>query len=530
MPNIIQRIRDFFTRSEVVSTSTLDKLDDFWYGLIGASTSSGVSVSQETAMRQWAVFACITEISQNIAQLPLKLKRPAAGGGTEDARDHPLYDICKILPNPQMTSFNWRESQQAYLLTNGNNYNFIERSRYEIKSLWPIDPSLVIPREANREDINRLRLPKNDRIVYEILTTNGPKVYPSKDILHIVGFGWNGLIGESIITNFAKESIGNAIILDQFQGKAMKNGYFPSGVFEHPDKLTDKESFIKALDRRYAGPENAKRPMVLEQDMKFKATNISMVDKQLIEQMRMTAFQICGMLKVPPHRVGIYEKNTNYNNTEQGNKSFKDSCLQPWVTRWEQTLAWKLLTKEERQEGYFFKHNFDALLRPDAKTRSEIQWKEWQTGVPLNVIRERNDENPVEGGDISYIPANMIPSHLAGKQIENDISKNNESQDELLDDDISGLKSLEKNAITREIKKQLAGRSDKIFDDFLDEFYYKLFDKIDKRTRLIIRCFNNNENTEIAISEIKKEFESNKQKIKELQKCNWENIEDIWNE
>ena len=527
----------FSKRSGPVATGNLTDSDDFWFTVGGGSSSSGALVSKASAMRQWAVYACITEISQVLAQLPLKLKRPASSGGTENAEDHPLYDLAKYQPNPQMTSFNWREAQQANILATGNNYNFIERTRFAVKHIWPIDTTTVSPRKASRKDINDLRLARGDRIVYDVLTVDGLKTYPSKDILHIVGFGWNGLIGESTITNFAKESIGNAIILDQFQGKAMKNGYFPSGVFEHPNTLGDnKEAFVQALDNRFAGPENARRPMILENGMKFTVTNVSVADKQLIEQMKMSANQICGIFKVPPHRIAIFETNTNYNNTEQGNKSFLDGCIQQWVVRWEQAMNWKLLTAEERRAGYEFKFNFDALLRPDSKTRSEIQWREWQTGVPLNEIRKMNDQNPIEGGDVSFIPVNMIPASMAGMNIQAqaDAAKKKadvdegEAKNKLLDDDIDGLKRLEKKAIMREVERQIEGRSDRDFSAFLDEFYGKLFEKIDTRTRLILRCFNTDESTSAIIDGLKADFTASKELITELRERNFEGIEGIW--
>jgi len=100
-------------RADTPSTGSLAINDDFWFNVIGGASSSGMQVSRESAMRQWAVYACVTEISQMLAQLPLKLKRPAANGGTEDATDHPLYDLCKNSPNPQMTSFNCREAQHS---------------------------------------------------------------------------------------------------------------------------------------------------------------------------------------------------------------------------------------------------------------------------------------------------------------------------------------------------------------------------------------------------------------------------------
>jgi len=524
-------------RSVEKTASNLDQFDDFWYNIGGGASSSGALVNKATAMRQWAVYACVSEIAQTLAQLPLKLKRPDGHGGTEDAEDHPLYALCKISPNPTMTSFNWRESQQAHLLTHGNNYNFIERTRNGVKYIWPIDPNTVTTRFATGKETNKLRLSSADKVVYDIQTAEGKRTYPAKDVLHVVGFGFDGLRGESVITNYAKNSIGNAISIDEFQAAALKNGIFPSGVLEHPDTLGDnKEQFIAALERRFSGAANNKRPMVLENGMKWQTANVSLVDQQFIDQKKISVGEICGIYKVPPHRIGIFEKNTNYNNTEQGNKSFLDGTMQQWVVRWEQAMAWKLLTSGELREGYFFKFNFDALLRPDAKTRSEIAWKEWQTGVPLNVIRKRDDLNPIEGGDVSFVPVNMIPSNLAGKNIEAQVMAAEKKveepapKEELLNADIESLRDFEKNVICREIKKQAEGKSEKDFGEFLEEFYAKLFNKIDKRTRLIIRCFNSEISTNNIIDQIKEEFNENRQKLNELQKRNWGNIESVWDE
>ena len=526
---IINAVKNWYKTGSVrsapaVSTGNLTDIDDFWYGIAGGGSSSGAVVSKLTALRQWAVYACITEISETLAQLPLKLKRPDGKGGTEDATDHPLFNICKNQPNPNMTSFSWREAQQCSLLTDGNNYNFLERTRSGIKHIWPVPADSTTPRDASQREVSLY----GSKIVYDVKEGGRTKTYSAKDILHIVGFSLNGMVGESPITVFARESIGNAIAIDQFQGKAMKNGYFPSGVFEHPDTLGDnKESFVSALDARFAGPENARRPMILENGMQFKKADVSMVDKQFIEQMKLSASQICGIFKVPPHRIGIFEKNTNYNNTEQGNKSFLDSAMQQWIVRWEQTLNWKLLSESEKRAGYFFKFNFDALLRPDAKTRSEISWREWQSGVPLNVIRKKNDENPIEGGDVSFVPVNMIPSHLAGVDAQAKVDA--DPKDELLKDDLTSLRNLEQRAVEREVKKQIEGRSNNDFDEFLDTFYTQLFDKIDKRTRLIVRCFNDEICTNNIIDEIKKEFKEKRNKIAELRKCNFNNINEIWN-
>lgn len=498
-------------RSQTVSTGSLTEYDDFWYSVVGGSpASSGAPVNRDTAMRQWVVYSCISIISETLAQLPLKLKRPDGKGGTEDAIDHPLYNICKNLPNEQMTSFSWREAQQANLITTGNCYNFILKKRHGVAAIIPIAPSLVTVRPPSNAEKSRYRFRKDEKVVFEVVTDTGKRVFHPSDILHIAGFGFDGLQGISVITNFAKESIGNAIALDKFQGAAMKNGVTPSGVLEHPDTLGDNtEKFIAALRERYSGYTNAKIPMVLENGMKFNKVDVSLVDRQFIEQMKMTSTQICGIFKVPPHKVGIYEKNTNYNNTEQGNRAFIDSTIQQWVIRWEQAMNWKLLSKDEREKGFSFKFNFDALLRPDAKTRSELEWKEWQMGTPLNVIRKRNDENPIEGQDVSYVPVNMIPAELAGEQVR----QNAEEGKALADEEEDDLRRYERNAVARLISKDKEGKC-RNFKDSVDDIYTRINRKIEGKITTLVRCFYSD--PEKKISDLVSEFRENKTKLLEL--------------
>ena len=132
---------------------SLTAYDDFWYSIGGVPTSSGKAVNRNTAMRLWAVYACVSLISETIAGLPLKLKRRQKDGGTEDATDHSLYHLLKLAPNQNMTSFTWRETCQGNLLCAGNAYSYIERKGPSvIKALWPIEPISVEPKKINNRN------------------------------------------------------------------------------------------------------------------------------------------------------------------------------------------------------------------------------------------------------------------------------------------------------------------------------------------------------------------------------------------
>ena len=80
------------------------------------STTSGKTVNERTAMQATAVYACVRILAEAIAGLPLHVYRYRADGGKERVPQHPLYYLLHDEPNPEMTSFVFRETLMSHLL------------------------------------------------------------------------------------------------------------------------------------------------------------------------------------------------------------------------------------------------------------------------------------------------------------------------------------------------------------------------------------------------------------------------------
>ncbi|MCB0073724.1 MAG: phage portal protein, partial [Caldilineaceae bacterium] len=91
----------------------------------GWSTPAGVDVSPESALTSAVVFACVRVLAESVASLPLLTYR-RTGRGKERATTHPLYGLLHTQPNPEMTSFTWREWTMGYLCRWGNAISEIE--------------------------------------------------------------------------------------------------------------------------------------------------------------------------------------------------------------------------------------------------------------------------------------------------------------------------------------------------------------------------------------------------------------------
>ena len=173
----------------------------------GRSTA-GKSVNDRTAMQQIAVYACVRVLSEAIAQLPLHVYE-YTDKGKERVPKHPLYFLLHDQPNPEMTSFVFRETLMSHLLIYGNAYaQIIRNGRGDVMGLYPLMPDKI---KVDRDERNRL-IYKYSR--YDEQNPNfkeqGEIILPAEQILHIPGLGFDGLVGYSPIA-MAKNAIGLVI-------------------------------------------------------------------------------------------------------------------------------------------------------------------------------------------------------------------------------------------------------------------------------------------------------------------------------
>jgi HK97 family phage portal protein len=485
--------------------SVVQQLSDLGDSFVNfVQSNSGSSVNRKSAMQLAAVYACVNAIGSDLGGLPLQVKQKLPGGGAKKITDSYLHNRLKFSPNNEMRPSVWKRSRLTHVLLHGNSYSFIEETKVNpVSNLWPLNPEQVT--------VERLKL-QNGRGRLQYIVEDGykKKIYKPSQILHLKGFSWNGLVGESVITTYAKEQIGIGLELDRFEANFFKNGLNPGGIFKHPRSLqqTTKESFITAIKKRFGGNKNSRLPMILEDGMEFVPYEVKMVDQQFMELLRLNKADICGIFGVPQSRISISDSNTNYNNTEQEKRRYYESGLKPWAVQDEEEMNYKLLTEQERKAGLFIKYNFDAFLRGDSQIRAEVSEKWWRMGVPLNSLLELEDRNPVEGGDVGRVQLNTMSLveideiqkkearewPLLEKRSKNDnnmiIRDRIKAKFEplfrnigqiLLDHETKGLKT--------EFKKLSKNRAAKSFDKILEDFYKDFEAYADKKAYPVFREF-----------------------------------------
>ena len=394
-----------------------DKPQDYYIGtdfrfLFGPSTS-GKSVNEFTAMQTTAVYACVRILSETLAALPLQLYRYTPGG-KERVYDHPLYHLLHDEPNPEMTSFIFRETLMSHLLIWGNAYAQIIRDRLgRVQGLYPLRPDkMSVCRDENGQIY----------YIYTKTTDENPAVRPygqvplrKDEVLHIPGLGFDGLVGYSPIA-MARNAVGMTMACEEYGASFFANGASPSGVLEHPGVLKDPSKVRDSWNAVYQGSANAHKVAVLEEGMKYQQIGIPPEEAQFLETRKFQLNEIARLYRIPPHMIGDLEK-SSFNNIEQQSMEFVKYTLDPWVIRWEQAMQKSLFLPEEKKQ-YFLKFNVNGLMRGDYESRMTGYSIGRQNGwLSANDIREMEDMNPVpdeEGGNLYLVNGSMTKLKDAG--------------------------------------------------------------------------------------------------------------------
>ena len=383
------------------------------YSFFLGNSTSGKPVTERSAMQMTAVYSCVRILAEAVAGLPVHLYRYTEDGGKEKALDHPLYRLLHDEPNPEMSSFVFRETLMTHLLLWGNAYaQVIRNGKGEVVALYPLMPNkMTVDRDENGQLYYTYR-----RSNEEAPTMEGSSVtLKPSDVLHIPGLGFDGLVGYSPIA-MAKNSIGMAIACEEYGAKFFANGATPGGILEHPGTVKDPQRVRDSWNSAFGGSSNANKVAVLEEGMKYTPISISPEQAQFLETRKFQINEIARIFRVPPHMVGDLEK-SSFSNIEQQSLEFVKYTLDPWVVRWEQSIQRALLTQEEKQK-YFVKFNLEGLLRGDYQSRMNGYAIGRQNGwMSANDIRELEnlDRIPAEdGGDLYLINGNMLPLKNAG--------------------------------------------------------------------------------------------------------------------
>jgi HK97 family phage portal protein len=361
-----------------------------WLG--GPKAASGVSVTETGALGLSAVFRAVNLLAGTAGSLPLHPYRAdgEARIRVTTGRAAELLDE----PHPDLTSFELWEIVYTHLALWGNAYMRVLRdSLGRDRELWPIHPARV----------KVGRVSENGRKIYSI--DGGKEIHHDDTILHIPGFGYDGICGVSPI-RAAREGFGLAMAAEQYGAKFFGNGSLATGVLQTEQRLKqDQADALQARWRaKHSGLQSAHEVIVLDSGAQFHQLSIPPGDAQFIESRRFQTAEACRMFGVPPFLMFETEKSTSWGTgLEQQVLGWVVFDLRRWLTRVEQRV-----TKRIRPQAVYARYSIEGLLRGDSKARAEFYEVMTRIGaLNINEVRELEERAPIEGGDVHYRQLNM---------------------------------------------------------------------------------------------------------------------------
>ena len=363
--------------------------------LVGAQTQSGVRVSPEAAMRVAAYFACLRDISEDVAKLPLPVYRRNADGSRTQVI-HPVTRLLNVEPNPDMTAMALRETLTHHALGWGGGFA-------EITLDGAGEPNGLYPIHASRVQIRR---GTDKRLYYDVRVDDlGGNILtlPARKVLHLHGLSADGVRGY-ILSVLARETTGVATAAEAFGARFFKNDARPGGLLRHPGEMND-EAWAEFRTQWIAAHATTAQHTValLENGMEWQPTSVPPEEAQFLLTREHSVEEICRWFRMPPHKAQHLKRST-FSNIESQNKEYVTDTLSPWSRRWEQECDRKLLPGT----GLYVEHNFHALLRGDTKTQGDWYKALVTHGImSRNEIRELENRGRVPGGELMMVPSNM---------------------------------------------------------------------------------------------------------------------------
>lgn len=387
----------------------------------------GLHDTKERALSEATYFACLKVLSESVGKLPLKLLQHNEDGGVVTARGHPLYFALHDRPNPYMTSTTFWSTMEQNRNHHGDAYAWIKGAGTKT-SLW------ILPSDSVEIWYDDQKILSDIPDIYYVYSYGG-KLYKfsSEQIIHLkTSSSFDGIKGIPVREQL-KSTISGNIKSQKMLNQMYKSGFTAKAVVQYTADLSgDNLKKFKEMIEDFAGSdlddEEVKNIIPIPVGTTLTPLNVKLADSQFIDIKKYSALQIASAFGIKPNQIGDYEK-SSYASAEAQQLSFYVDTLLYILKQYEEELNYKLLSREEIDNGYYFKFNVAVILRADLKTQIETLSQAVSNFIYTpNEARALLDKPAKPGGDRLLGNGASIPVELAGAQYTNLEGKEEEKQ------------------------------------------------------------------------------------------------------
>lgn len=353
------------------------------------------------------VYSCVDKIAKSASSVDWYVYRKKADGSYEVIQNHPLEQLI-AKPNPYMSRRDFITRWTHSMFLGGNSLTLkIRDGKGKVIEMWylPQDTTSPVPSAQNfvekyEYDYNGI---KKDIKPFDII--HDSFIDPSN-----LYWGMSPLKSASMLIDSDNEAVlWNKTALSQ---RAISDGAF---IIDQPltqEQWTETKSQIET---EHSGSQNARKFWVLGAGAKWQPMSLSPVEMDFIQSKKLNREDICSIFGVPPSMIGFYE-NATLANIETARKVFWLDTIIPFLNGIRDCFNSSLALEYGDVYIDYDTSTVDAL-QVNIADKIANATSLFSMGVPFNKINTLLDMglDEIEGGDIGYLPSNLIPMDSIGE-------------------------------------------------------------------------------------------------------------------
>lgn len=355
----------------------------------------------EVEMKESTYFSSIKIIGESIGKCNLEVKQETEKGEFL-AKNHYLYDLLRLRPNPYMSAMDCYKTAIALMKHYGHSGLLINRKGSKIEGLYPVKLT-----QCTIDNSGLIKGTKNNKILwdYESIDSETGSAF-DKDIIVLKDFTLDGIKGKatrSIVSQTLDTSIKSQNYLNTLFGNSMTSKI----AVQLTSDIRDENELKKLQEKFNRIYSSNGRIFTIPAGFSVSTLDLKLSDAEFTELRKLSKEEIATTMQVPLSKLGI-QRDTAISE-EQDNIKFLSDCLQPIMTQFEQEIDYKLLTNVERQKGYKIRFNIAVMLRTDSKTQAEVITNYVRNGVyTINDSRRILGLSRLDIGDHVFMPSGQV--------------------------------------------------------------------------------------------------------------------------
>lgn len=389
---------------------------DAWLvdALAGPRTYAGKKVNMDSAMSLSAFRSGLYLVSETVGLLPLKVYRVDEDGNKYEARSHRTWRMLNERPNPETSAHRFWSTAALHLRVHGN--VFIEKLRGPsglVEELWLRDPKCMTVQWD--DDLKR-------KVYIEENAYGGKMKWDSERMLHIPGWGTNSLVGDSLLYH-GRQTLGNAIAREEFEGSFYKRGAVLSYVIQHPGRLGEQgaKRLRDYFQKWYGGTSRSGGSPVLEEGAELKTVGSVLKDLEFEASQIRTRTEVAVLLNMPPAFLGGSTGDSlTYATVEANMVQFIMQAISPLTSTIQEALSAD--PSLFPFQSWFTEFSLDGMLQGDSASRAAFYQIMVGIGaLTVNEVRAMENREPLdepEPAPVEEEPVEPPVEDALGEQVE----------------------------------------------------------------------------------------------------------------